>query len=147
LRVKGVKNIKNTLWSIPSIIPAELIRADILHNVLVGSGVLDHLMDWIPGFLKHNERINAFDYVWHQLPHYPGFFAPTKACRVISQWSGKEMRNFGKVIMGTFTAALRRNGNQPRPTGGQLQEFNKAIRCVRSITDFCLMTQYPSHPD
>ncbi|KAF8421955.1 hypothetical protein EV426DRAFT_535878, partial [Tirmania nivea] len=57
------------------------------------------------------------------------------------------MRNFARIILGTFTAALRRNTNQPRPTGGQLQEFNKAILCVRSLTDFYLMTQYPSHTD
>ncbi|KAF8437827.1 hypothetical protein BGX38DRAFT_1098346, partial [Terfezia claveryi] len=50
----------------------------------------------------------------------------------VSQWSGKEMRNFARVILGTFTAAL---------------QFNKAIFCVRSLTDFYLMTQYPSHTD
>ena len=64
---------------------------------------------------------------------------------MISQWTGKEMRNFGKIILGTFTAALRRNADQPRPTVAQLQEFNKAICCVCSITDFYLMTQYQSH--
>ncbi|KAF8420156.1 hypothetical protein BGX38DRAFT_1108715, partial [Terfezia claveryi] len=118
---------------------------DVLHNILLG--VLNHLMDWIQGFLEYHERINAFDYVWHRLPPYPGFSVPTKGYRVVSQWSGKEMQNFGKVILGTFTAALRRKANQPRPTGGQVQEFNRAIRCVRSITDFYLMTQYPSHTD
>ena len=66
---------------------------------------------------------------------------------MISQWSGKEMRNFAKIILGTFTAALRRSTDQPRPTGGQLQEFNKAIHCVRNISDFYLMTQYTSHTD
>ena len=106
----GVKNIKNALWSIPNLNPPELVRADILHNVLLG--VLKHLMDWIQGFLEYNEQINAFDYVWHYLTPYPGFSVPTKAYRVVSQWSGKEMRNFAKVILGTFTAALRRNAGQ-----------------------------------
>jgi len=104
-------------------------------------------MDWIQGFLQYHERINAFDYVWRRLPPYSSFSVPTKAYRVVSQWLGKEMRNFAKVILGTFAAALRRYTNQARPTGGQLQEFNKAILCVRSITDFYLMTQYPSHTD
>jgi len=104
-------------------------------------------MDWIQGFLEYHERINAFDYVWRRLPPYSGFSVPTNAYRVVSQWSGKEKRNFAKVILGTFAAALRRNTNQARPTGGQLQEFNKAILCIRSITDFYLMTPYPSHTD
>jgi len=42
---------------------------------------------------------------------------------------------------------LRRKTNQPRLTGGEVQEFNKVILCVRSLTDFHLMTQYPSHTD
>jgi len=104
-------------------------------------------MDWTQGILEYHERINAFDYVWRRLPPYSGFSIPTKAYRVVSQWSGKEMRKFAKVILGTFAAALRPNTNQARPTGGLLQEFNKAILCVRSITDFYLMTQYPSHTD
>ena len=49
--------------------------------------------------------------------------------------------------MGTFAAALRRNEGQPRPAGGQLQEFNKAIGCVGNLTDFYLMAQYESHTD
>ncbi|KAF8451279.1 hypothetical protein BGX38DRAFT_1091927, partial [Terfezia claveryi] len=89
----------------------------------------------------------AFDYVWHRLPPYTGFSVPSKAYHVVSQWSGKEMQNFGKVILGTFIAALHHNADQGRPTGAQIQEFNKAIRCVRSITDFYLITQYESHMD
>ena len=145
LNADGIKNINNALWSMPNLQPPDLVRADILHNILLG--VLDHLMDWIQGFLEHHERILAFDYVWRRLPPYPGFSVPTKAYRVVSQWSGKEMRNFGKVILGAFTAALRRTTNQARPTWAQLQEFNKAIRCERNITDFCLLTQNPSHTD
>jgi len=57
------------------------------------------------------------------------------------------MRNFAKIILGTFAAVLYQTTNQPRLTGGQVQEFNKAILCVRSLTDFHLMTQYPSHTD
>jgi len=31
----GVQNIKNALWSISNLNPPELVRADILHNVLL----------------------------------------------------------------------------------------------------------------
>ncbi|KAF8440641.1 hypothetical protein BGX38DRAFT_1205503 [Terfezia claveryi] len=129
LNTNSVKNIKNALWSIPNLNPPDLVRADILHNVLLG--VFEHLMRWIQGFLEHHNRIIAFDYAY----------------RVISQWSGKEMWNFSKVILRTFVAALRRNMDQARPTGAQIQEFNRAIHCVCSITDFYLMTQYDSHTD
>jgi len=42
---------------------------------------------------------------------------------------------------------LRRNINQAGLTGAQVQEFKKAIRCMHSITDFYLLTQYDSHTD
>jgi len=57
------------------------------------------------------------------------------------------MWHFVRVILGTFTVALRRTTNQPHPTGSQVQEFNTLIQCVRSMTDFYLMTQYDSHTD
>ena len=46
-----VKNIKNALWSVPNVNPPDLVRADVLHNMLLG--ILDHLMNWIHGSL-HN---------------------------------------------------------------------------------------------
>jgi len=91
LHASGVKNIQNALWSIPSLNPPELVRAHILHNILLG--VFEHLIDWIQGFLEHHDRINAFHYVWRQLPPYSGFTAQTKAYREVSQSSGKDMRN------------------------------------------------------
>ena len=36
LNALGVKKINNALWSIPNVNPPDLIRADILHNVLLG---------------------------------------------------------------------------------------------------------------
>ena len=137
--------MNNALWSLPNLNPSSLVRADILHNVLLR--VLSHLMNRVQGYVEHHARINAIDYVWSRLPPYSGFCAPKKAYRAVSQWSGKEMRCFGKIILRTFAAALRRKKGQPRPTGGQLQEFNKAIQCVGNLTDFYLMAQYESHTD
>jgi len=97
LNVHEVKNIRNALWSVPNLNPPDLIRADILHNMLLR--VLDHMMDWIQEFLEQHDRMNAFDHVWSRLPPYPGFTVPAKAYRIVTQWSGKEMRNFAKVII------------------------------------------------
>jgi len=43
LNTNGVKNINNVLWSIPNLNPLELVRADILHNILLR--VFEHMMD------------------------------------------------------------------------------------------------------
>jgi len=145
LQVRRVKNLENALWSVPSVNIPDLVRANILHNILLG--VIVHMMDWNQGFLEYHDWINVLDHVWRWLPPYPGFVVPTKSYQIVSQWSGKEMRHFAKVILGTFTITLRQTTNQPHSTGSQVQEFNTAIQYVRSITDFYLMTQYDSHTD
>ena len=55
------------------------------------------------------------------------------------------MRNFGKVILSTFTSALQRNNGQAQPNANQLQKYSKDISYVRNLTDFYLMTKYSSH--
>ena len=54
------------------------------------------------------------------------------------------MRSILVIILGVFTATLRRVTNAPRPTGGQEQEFRKVITCVRYLTDFALLSRYHS---
>ena len=66
---------------------------------------------------------------------------------MISQWSGKEMCNFFKIILGRFTVALSRSADQQRPNGDQLEDYNRAIWCMRNISEFYLMIQYTSHTD
>jgi len=56
------------------------------------------------------------------------------------------MRGLNRVILACFTAALY---NPITDTASLSTAANrdskKAIRCVRYITDFCLMAQYKSH--
>ena len=60
LNAQGVNNVNNAIWSIPGLNPPNLVQADILYNILLG--ILDHLMNWVKGFLAHHNCINAFDY-------------------------------------------------------------------------------------
>jgi len=65
---------------------------------------------------------------------------PRKSYRLLSQLSGKEMRSILMVILGVFTASLRRKTNVVCPTAGQEQDFRKAITCVQYLTDFALLS-------
>ena len=49
LKAFGVNNIKNALWSLRNLNPFSPVRANILHNVLLG--VLSYLMDWVQDYL------------------------------------------------------------------------------------------------
>ena len=54
-----------------------------------------------------------------------------KAYRLFIHVFGKQMVSILIVIVGVFTAALRRTTNATRPTTGQEQYFGKAITCLR----------------
>ena len=52
------------------------------------------------------------------MPHYEGFVRPTKTFAEVSQWQGKEMRNFGKILVPAMAAAVR----DPPPEEGNLRQ-------------------------
>jgi len=145
LHMSGVKCITNTLWILRDVMPRELVRSDILHTILLGN--LQHLLDWIKGFLDRHDRLSTFDSIWSSIVPYPGSYVPRKSSRLLSQVSGKEMRVILMIILGVFTASLCQKTNTPYPTAGQDQDFRKAITCVWYLTDFPLLSQYRSHTD
>jgi len=56
------------------------------------------------------------------------------------------MHEVNWVILACFTAALRDSiANIPGLSVGAHADARRAIRCVRYLTDFCLMAQCRSH--
>jgi len=145
LKAAGVTLVWNALWTLRDVSPANLIRPNLLHNIFLG--IVEYLMDWIEGFLIVHNRLNAFDNIWAQMLAYPGNYKPQKPYRSWSQVQGKQMRVILRVLLAVFTAAFHRKTNVPQVTGGQQQEFKKAILWVRYITDFGLIARYHSHTD
>ena len=93
-------------------------------------GIVEYLMDWIEGFLTVHNRLNAFDDIWAQMPAYPRNHVPQTPYRSLSLVREKEMRAILRVLLTVFTAAFHHKTNVLRVTGGQQQEFKKAILCV-----------------
>ena len=143
LRADGMKSVNNALWHLRSIHPSDLVRPDILHGIYLG--MLTHLMGWLTTFLSDIGRLVIFDDIWQSLPPYPGFTPPTKSYRQVTQWTGKEMRNLGRCILGAFAATVRRTADNCKLSAAQTTDANKAIRAVRYLTDFHLLAQYRSH--
>lgn len=135
---RGVKPLANIFWRLPHVDVADLHQPDLLHNIYLGI-FRHHLMNWVQDFLKKHHRLKLFDDVWCTMTAYPGFNPPSKAFREVSQWQGKEMRHFGRILLGALAAALR------NPTDAQQPLFQQALRCVRAITDFHLVAQQRSH--
>jgi len=110
-------------------------------------GNLQHLMEWIKGFLEFYNRLPAFDNIWSSLSHYPGNYVPRKSYTFLSQVPSQEMRSILIVILSVFTAALHHKTDTQRPTASQEWEFKRAIACVWYLTDFVLLSQYRIHTD
>ena len=55
------------------------------------------------------------------------------------------MRGSNRVMLACFTGALRRTTASPKLSPAAKGDSKVAIRCVRAITDFCLIAQYRSH--
>jgi hypothetical protein len=125
----GIKNINNALWHIPNLEPHEIVRADILHTLLLG--LLVHMMSWVQEFLSFVGRLTVFDHIWSRLPPFPEFTILNKAYRSVTQWQGKEMRNLLRVLLAVFTASLSRTTDAPTIAARHKGICRQATLCVR----------------
>jgi hypothetical protein len=104
--------------------PTTIIVHDILHTVCLG--MLQHLMDCVTSFLKQHSRIDKFNQLWVMMPPYPGFAQFKKPYSHGTQWSGKEMKALGSVIVAVFTATLF------NLLASQRIPFTDALLCVKN---------------
>ena len=94
------------------------------------------------GFLKKHKWQQAFDDAWTELLPCPRFRVPKRAYREVTQWQCKAMRNLGRCILAVLASILR------NPDSCQHQDFNIGLKCVGTLVDFSLLSQYQSHtPD
>ena len=143
---EGIKLSFNVFWSLPGVQVEALHVPDLLHGMYLG--LLDYLMRWLDGFLADCERSSVFDNIWRTLPRYPGFAPPTKSFREVSSWQGKELRQFGRVVLSALAAALSTPNDHSSMIGKVKREtVTQALSCVRNLTDFQLMAEYPSHTE
>ena len=139
----GVKPIANALWTLKGISYTLIVRGDILHNIL--RVVMKHVMEWTEGFLQKHESLVVFDKIWESIPPYAGYQPARKRCRQATMWRGMEMRGVNRVLLACFTAAMRQTMDAGSLSAAAQWECKIAMRCIRGITDFCLIAQYRNH--
>jgi len=79
----GMKIGNNVFTGLDRVSPADLHKPDLLHNIYLG--LFKHMIEWVEGFLKKHKRQQAFDDAWKEIPPYPRFSVPKKACRKIAR--------------------------------------------------------------
>ncbi|KIY61666.1 hypothetical protein CYLTODRAFT_495138 [Cylindrobasidium torrendii FP15055 ss-10] len=96
---------------------------DVLHQLY--QGVLKHLIDWCQRLLTENELDNRI----RRLPHGVGLRHFKHGISALSQISGSERKNMGKILLGCIVDKLH----------------VKAVTAVRAILDFIYLAQYRTH--
>ena len=110
-------------------------------------------MEWIKGLLKRYKCQDHFDKAWKSVPSYHKLTKPNKPYRQVSQWQGKEMRSFSRIILATLAASLSCTWSTvyPQTAKQQADDENrkdvcvKALQCTWSLIDFHLYSQFKVH--
>lgn len=121
----------NVLSEFPHAYGPEIHAPDLLHNLYLG--LFKHICGWLDDFLKLYKRQEIFDDVWMNIRPYPGFRHMNKPYRQISQWTGMDLLNLGRVIVPALAAAL------DDCTPAEKPYFNMAIACLSSMIGFSMM--------
>jgi hypothetical protein len=121
------------------IAPTTIIVPDILYTFYLG--MLKHLMDCVTSFLEQHSRIDKFNQLWVMMPPYPGFAQYNKPYSQVTQWSGKEMKALGRVIIPVSAATLL------NPSARKWLPFTEALLRVKNLVYFHLMPQYQYHTE
>ena len=139
LQYPVVETSEDVFWNIKCISPTMINVPDILHTMYLGMG--KHSMDWVTSFLEQHSRIDKFNQLWAIMPRYPGFARFNKPYGQVMQWSGKEKKALGRVIVPVFAATLLNSSASNRIP------FTEALLCVKNLLYFHLMAQYWYHTE
>jgi len=75
------------------------------------------------------------------VPDYHDLTPKNKTYEEVSQWTGKEMKEMSRYLLGVLTQSLRGGNPAQRPI------FNRAIECTRALLEFYMYARYKSHDD
>ena len=103
--------------------------------------MLKHLKDLVTSFLEQHSRIDKFNRPWVMMPPYPGSAQFNKPYSQVTQWSDKEMKPLGHVIVPVFAATLL------NPSASQRIPFIETMLCVKNVVYFHLIGQYQYHTE
>jgi len=130
----AVAILEGIFWIMKCISQATIMVPDTVHTVY--HCIIKHLMDWIMCLLQHHSRIDKFNQHWVMIPPYPGFARLSKPYSQGTQWSGKEMKAHGCVIVPVLVA------NLSNPLVRQRNPFTEALFWVKNVVRFHHMVQY-----
>jgi len=109
---------------------SDLPNHDPLHTIQMGS--LFHLQEWIFHFMTMRERLNKYNAIWLSVPAYHNLTPKNQWYVVLSQWTGKEMKEISQCPLGVVTQSLQGRSPSQHPI------FNPAIECTQALLEFSM---------
>jgi len=114
-----------------------IIIPHILNTIYLG--MLKTLTDCVMFFLEQHSRIEKINQLWAMMPPYPGFVQFDKQYSQVMQWSGKEMKALGWVIVPVFAGTIL------IPLASKRIPSIEAVLCVKNFVYFQVMAQDRYH--
>jgi len=130
---------EGVFWNMKYISLTTMNLPHILQTVWLS--MLEHLMDWVMFFLKQHSRIDIFSQLWAMMPPCSGFTQFNKPCSQVMQWSGKEMKALGRVVVPVFVAIFSMH------LASQRIPLKEALLSVKNLVYFHLMAWYRYHTE
>lgn len=139
LEDRAVGTSEGIYWNMKCISLTVIIIANILHTFHLGKH--QHLMDWVPSFLRQHSRFAKFNKLWVLMPPYPGFAQFNKPYCQVTQWSGEKIRTLSCAIVPVFAVTLL------NLSASQRIPCTEALLCIKILEYFHLVACYWYHPE
>jgi hypothetical protein len=136
LKQHGINLGDNVLWYTGAQV-STLPKPDLLHTMQLG--MLKHLLNWLQQFMKKFKRLERYNEIWLSVPAYLDMTQPKKSYEEITQWTGTELRQISRYLLGVVTNTLRSPSPLEKPI------FDNVIQCTRALLEFYLYCRYPTH--
>lgn len=138
LKSRHVHQGFNVFRHIPCVV-SDLPKPDLLHTMQIG--MLEHLQKWLSNFMKTHDRLDRYNAIWLSVPAYHDLTPKNKSYDEVGQWTGKEMKEMSRYLLGVVTQSLRGGTPAQRPL------FNRVIECTRALLEFYMYARYDSHDE
>jgi hypothetical protein len=100
-----------------------------------------HLQKWNFQFMKTHKWLDKYNAILLSVPAYHNLTPKTTSYEEVSQWSGKEMKEMSRCLLGVVTLSLRGGCPTLRPI------LDCAIVCTQAVFELYMYARYKSHDD
>jgi hypothetical protein len=125
----AVRISERVFVNIDDISPTTIIVSDILHTIHLG--MLKPLVDCVMSFLEQHSRIDKWNQLKVMMPPLCGFAWFNKPYSTVTQWSGRDMKALGRLIVPVLRS--------PVEALWQAKRYPSQMTCW-ALRTFCIVT-------